>query len=162
MISHFSHVQLFSTLWIIYSLSGSSVHGILQARILEWVAMPSSRVYSWPMYQTHVSYIFCIGRQVLYEYHHMGSPRLYDVLSIFQGSMMLFQHDVISIFLKLGWLEGKTEGYLKFAREKKKSPFDYEGRNRNSRSGSLLVASVRPLGQLSSHYPWYYCWASIK
>ena len=24
---------------------GSSVHGILQARILEWVAMPSSRVY---------------------------------------------------------------------------------------------------------------------
>ena len=25
-----------------YSLSGSSVHGILQARTLEWVAMPSS------------------------------------------------------------------------------------------------------------------------
>ena len=30
------------------SLSGSSVHGILQARILEWVAMPSSRSSSWP------------------------------------------------------------------------------------------------------------------
>ena len=27
------------------SLQGSSVHGILQARILEWVAMPSSRIY---------------------------------------------------------------------------------------------------------------------
>ena len=27
---------------------GSSVHGILQARIQEWVAMPSSRVSSWP------------------------------------------------------------------------------------------------------------------
>ena len=27
-----------------WSLPGSSVHGILQARILEWVAMPSSRV----------------------------------------------------------------------------------------------------------------------
>ena len=26
-----------------YSLPGSSVHGILQARILEWVSMPSSR-----------------------------------------------------------------------------------------------------------------------
>ena len=25
------------------SLTGSSVHGILQARILEWAAMPSSR-----------------------------------------------------------------------------------------------------------------------
>ena len=26
-----------------YTLPGSSVHGILQARILEWVTMPSSR-----------------------------------------------------------------------------------------------------------------------
>ena len=31
-----------------YSLSGSSVHGILQARILEWVAMPFSRGSSQP------------------------------------------------------------------------------------------------------------------
>ena len=30
------------------SLPGSSVHGILQARILEWVAMPSSRGSSYP------------------------------------------------------------------------------------------------------------------
>ena len=30
------------------SPSGSSVHGILQARILEWVAMPSSRGSSQP------------------------------------------------------------------------------------------------------------------
>jgi len=30
----------------------SSVHGILQARILEWVAMPSSRGFSWPSDQT--------------------------------------------------------------------------------------------------------------
>ena len=33
----------------------SSAHGILQARILEWVAMPSSRASSWPRNQTHVS-----------------------------------------------------------------------------------------------------------
>ena len=31
-----------------YSLPGSSVHGILQARILEWVAIPFSRVSSQP------------------------------------------------------------------------------------------------------------------
>ena len=31
-----------------YSLPGSSVHGIFQARILEWVAMPSSRGSSRP------------------------------------------------------------------------------------------------------------------
>ena len=35
---------------------GSCVHGILQARILEWVAMPSSRVSSRPRDRTHVSY----------------------------------------------------------------------------------------------------------
>ena len=38
-------LQLFPTLCghIDCSLPGSSVHGILQARILEWVAVPSSR-----------------------------------------------------------------------------------------------------------------------
>ena len=40
---------------------GSSVHGILQARILEWVAMPSSRGSSWPRDWTHVSCISCIA-----------------------------------------------------------------------------------------------------
>ena len=36
------------------SLPGSSVHGILQARRLEWVAMPSSRGSSPSGYQTHI------------------------------------------------------------------------------------------------------------
>ena len=39
-----------------YSLPDSSVHGILQARILEWVAMSSSRGSSQSRRQTHVSY----------------------------------------------------------------------------------------------------------
>ena len=46
---------------------GSSAHGIFQARILEWVAMPSSRGYSPPRDQTCVSWVSCIGRQVLYR-----------------------------------------------------------------------------------------------
>ena len=37
-----------------YSLPGSSVHGILQARILEWVATPFSRRSSWPRDWTQV------------------------------------------------------------------------------------------------------------
>ena len=37
------------------SLSGSSAHGILQARILVWVTIPSSRGSSQPRYQTQVS-----------------------------------------------------------------------------------------------------------
>ena len=33
---------------------GSSVHGILQARILEWVTISFSRGSSWPREQTHI------------------------------------------------------------------------------------------------------------
>ena len=45
---------------------GSSVHGILQARVLEWVAISSSRGSSWPRDQTCVSCISCTGRRILY------------------------------------------------------------------------------------------------
>ena len=71
--SHFSHVQIFVTL-MVRNPSGSSVHGILQARILEWVAMTSSKGSSWPKDWTRISYISCIGRQVLYHQHCLGSP----------------------------------------------------------------------------------------
>ena len=50
---------------------GSSVHGIIQARILEWVAMPFSRGSSWPRIWTRISYI---SRQILYHLSHQGSP----------------------------------------------------------------------------------------
>ena len=51
--------QLCLTLWdpMDYSLPASSVHGILQARILEWVATPYSRGSSWPRDWTWVSSI---------------------------------------------------------------------------------------------------------
>ena len=45
----------------------SSVHVISQARILEWVAISSSRRTSWPRDQTHIPYIFYIGRQILHK-----------------------------------------------------------------------------------------------
>ena len=49
------------------SPSGSSVQGTLQARILECVAMPSSRGSFRPRDQTRVSYVFWIGRPALYH-----------------------------------------------------------------------------------------------
>ena len=52
---------------------GSSLQGILQARILEWVAMPSSRGSSRSRDWTCVSYVSCFGRQVLYRERHPGS-----------------------------------------------------------------------------------------
>ena len=56
-----SHVQLFCDP-MDYNLPGSSVHGILQARVLEWVAISSSRGSSWPRDLTWVSDVSCIGR----------------------------------------------------------------------------------------------------
>ena len=50
-----SHVRLFVTPWTVAHTPGSSVHGILQARLLEWVAMPSSRGCFQPRNQTRVS-----------------------------------------------------------------------------------------------------------
>ena len=50
------------------SLLGSSIHGILQARILEWVAMPSSRGSSQPRKGTCLCYIIsCLGKWVFYS-----------------------------------------------------------------------------------------------
>ena len=49
------------------------LHGILQARALEWVAMPSSRGSSRLRGGTHISYVSCIGRWVRYHEHHLGS-----------------------------------------------------------------------------------------
>ena len=50
-----------------YNLPRSSVHGILQARILEWVATPSSRGSSQPRGQTCISYVSYICKRVLYH-----------------------------------------------------------------------------------------------
>ena len=40
---------------------GSSVHGISQASILEWLVISSSKGSSWPRNRTCVSYVFCIA-----------------------------------------------------------------------------------------------------
>ena len=64
-------LSYFSCVWpcdpMVHSLPGSSVHGILQARILGWVAMPSSRGSFSPRDRTCVSYASCIGRWILYN-----------------------------------------------------------------------------------------------
>ena len=58
---------LFAILWTVAS-TGSSVHGILQAGILEWVALPSFRGSSWSRDRSRVSYVSCIDRRVLYHW----------------------------------------------------------------------------------------------
>ena len=59
------------------SLQGSSVHGIIQARILEWVAISFSRGSPQPRDRTCTSCVSCLGRSILYYYCHVGSPEFY-------------------------------------------------------------------------------------
>ena len=56
---------------------GFSVHGIFQARILEWIAISFSRGSSWPRDQTCVSYISCIGRQILHHWATWEASLIY-------------------------------------------------------------------------------------
>ena len=46
---------------------GSSVHGIFQAKILEWAAISFSRGSSWPRNRTYVSCVSYSGRRILYH-----------------------------------------------------------------------------------------------
>ena len=54
---------------------GPSVRGILQARILEWLALPASRGSSRPRARTLVSSRLPHCRRVLYLWCHQGGPR---------------------------------------------------------------------------------------
>ena len=65
-----SHVRLFATPQTGARQAPLSM-GILQARILEWVAMPSSRGSSQPRGLPH-------SRQILYPLSHQGSPRILE------------------------------------------------------------------------------------
>ena len=65
--SSLSHVWFFATLWTAACKPGFSVHGILQARMLEWVAMSSSRGSSQLRDRTLVS---CI----ILQWHKGSSP----------------------------------------------------------------------------------------
>ena len=69
----FQSVQLCPTPWdsVDCSLPGSCVHGFLQARILEWVAMPCSRGSSPPRDSTHV---FCITARLFIHWATWEAP----------------------------------------------------------------------------------------
>ena len=69
---------------------GSSVHGIFQARIMEWVAISSSGGSSWPREGTCVSWLLCFGRQILYLSHLGSHVYMYQNSDFFFLSLSLF------------------------------------------------------------------------
>ena len=94
-IAHDKLLQLYSTLCDPRdrSLPGSTIHGILQARILKQVAMPSSRGSSQPRDQTFISWVSWIGRQILYRQHYL-------VLNSYQNSIKIYENQS---FLTFQW-----------------------------------------------------------
>ena len=68
-----SHGLLFCGLMMICSPPGSSVHGVLQARILKWVAISSSRASFQPRDQTHFS---CTLAGRFFTAEPLGKPQI--------------------------------------------------------------------------------------
>ena len=81
---HVCVCYLLSRVWLCnptdYNLSGFSVHGILQARILEWIAIPFSRGTSQPRGRTLVS---CIAGR-FFTVWATGKSFMFIVCSIFK------------------------------------------------------------------------------
>ena len=77
------------------NLPGSSVHGILQARILEWVAISFSRGPSQPRDQTPISHISGIDRWILYLWGTWEAFSaiicIFNVFFFFQLHCLFFQ-----------------------------------------------------------------------
>ena len=67
-----------------------SVHGGLQARILRWIVISSSRGSFWPRDQISV---FCIGRRLLLSSSHLGSPK--SLLPLSKTKMVPFTKVII-------------------------------------------------------------------
>ena len=121
MLSRFSCVQLFATLWTIVHQVPPLVHGILQARILEWVATFSSRGFSrtgiepvspalagefittsttWEEY-FHIGHIFLTGKPILVAFSVTAQSILTNaVLSAlsFSKSVIRIIHPYISTY----------------------------------------------------------------
>jgi len=70
-----------------YSPPASTVHGILQARILEWVAMPFSTGSYWPRNWIQVS-PHC--KQILYHLSYQGSPYMCMCVYIYTHTHYIF------------------------------------------------------------------------
>ena len=80
----------------LYSPPGSSVHGIPQAGILEWVAISCSRGSSQPRGQTCISDISCTGRRVLFHCATWEAHGVNDKADQFtQRKAHLSRHDLI-------------------------------------------------------------------
>ena len=95
-------------------LLGSSAHEILQARILEWVAMHFSRGSSWPMDKTCVSCSSCIAGR-FFTAEPPGKPICHHLFIIFYtlfsvALLVAVIHSIPKTPLQLTCVEKWAEG----------------------------------------------------
>ena len=107
-----SIAQTCPTLWdpMDCSPQGSSVSGIFQARILEWVAISYSRGSSQSRDQTHISCISCIGRRIFFTTVPPGKPQdwLYETLLKAKHCYKDGRQEVKG-WQRIKWLDGITD-----------------------------------------------------
>ena len=93
---------------------GFSAHGILQARTLEWVAMPSSRGSSQPANSTHVSYLSCIGSRFFTTsttWEARNGGEIIDFISSVSFCFIYFLQETSEAQVRsLGWEDPLEEG----------------------------------------------------
>ena len=109
-----------------HSPPGSSVHGILQIRTLEWVAMPSSKGPSWLTDWICLFYISCVVKWMPYHYCHLGSSKpLWDLFTFLKGppwkvyggwKLYVYMYNTFPIAICIG-LAKKFEFFHKMVRK---------------------------------------------
>ena len=108
---------------------GSSVNGIFQARILQWVAISSSRGSSPPRDRTRISCVSCIGRRILYHCASWETPKV-----LFQGLNLLFASEME----KEGHEPG-TQMHLEAKKDKKTEFSPTSSRKEHSLANALIL-----------------------
>ena len=135
------------------SLTGSSVHGTLQARLLEWVAIPSSRGSSWPRDWTWIFYVSCTGRRVLHHWCHRGSPYLIHLTFVLRAVEAIQPPYEIHMLWEIRWVRrapggqelnctscsARGEGRLR-----QRHFNDFQGPHQEREGGIFLPAPARP------------------
>ena len=95
------------------SLPGSSIHGILQARILEWVTISFSRGSSQPRDWTRVSHIGgrCFNRWATRQ-AHLWFRSLHFQVVYYVVIDNWYRHTLVAIKKKMEWLTTAQICYL--------------------------------------------------
>ena len=124
---------------------GSSVHGISQARILEWVLISFTRASSWPGIQTWVSWI---GR-VLYNQGNPNIQQTYtkeDVAHIYNEILLSHKKVNNNIYSNIDEPTDYHTKWCKSERERK-IPYDISYlRNLKNYINAIKLKSSRPYG----------------